>query len=119
QALKFVQWADTTGFSAEDQLYAASSLNQTPIDYIESPLLYAQETLCRIAGARADCERAQDLTATALTRFGDALDFSPQYDAIYLQWMLALYAVDGDSALYRLAASNARNAQAHAANDKG
>src|SRR4029077_1375030 len=67
----------------------------------------------------ADCERAQDLTATALTRFGDALDFSPQYDAIYLQWMLALYAVDGDSALYRLAASNARNAQAHAANDKG
>ena len=31
--------------------------------------------------AQGDCSR----------RFGYLLDFSPQYDAIYLQWMLALY----------------------------
>src|SRR5204862_96536 len=47
------------------------------------------------------------------------LNFSPQYDAIYLQWMLALYALDGDATLYRLAADNARNAEARALNGEG
>ena len=35
-----------------------------------------------------------------------------KYDAIYLQWMLALYSLEGDSSLYALAADNA--AQVHA-----
>ena len=52
-------------------------------------------------------------------RFGYLLDFSPQYDAIYLQWMLALYSLDGDPALYALAADNARDAQTRAAQRQG
>jgi hypothetical protein len=55
----------------------------------------------------------------ALTRFGYLLDFAPQYDAIYLQWMLALYSLEGDSTLYRMAADNARNAQQRARNAQG
>ncbi len=54
-----------------------------------------------------------------LTRFGHLLTFSPQYDAIYLQWMLALYALDGDTTLYALAADNAREAQTRAVNGEG
>jgi hypothetical protein len=119
QALEFLEWANTAGFSPANQLYAASSLNPTPIDYIESPLIYAQALLCRIAGVRTDCKRAEYLTATALRRFGSTLDFSPQYDAIYLQWMLALYGLDGNSTLYTLAAENALDAQTHAANGEG
>lgn len=121
QAVKYLAWANTTGFSPADQLYAGSSLDPTPIDYIESPLIYAQALLCRIAGAgaRTDCRRAQDLTATALARFGGLLDFAPQYDAIYLQWMLALYGLDGDPTLYVLAADNARDAQTRAINGEG
>ena len=56
---------------------------------------------------------------TALDRFGYLLDFSPQYDAIYLQWMLALYGLEGDPVLYRLAADNARDAQVRAAGSGG
>jgi Glycosyl hydrolase family 76 len=119
QAHRFLSWANTTGFSAADGLYAASSVSTTPIDYIEAPLIYAQALLCTLTGTPSECERAERLKATALDRFGYLLDFSPQYDAIYLQWMLALYSLDHDPALYTLAADNARGAQARAQNGEG
>ena len=119
QARRFLAWADTAGFSAADQLYAASNLDPTPIDYIEGPLIYARAVLCHATATPADCTRAEQLKRTALTRFGYLLDFSPQYDAIYLQWMLALYALDGDRSLYAMAAENARDAQARALDGEG
>jgi hypothetical protein len=119
QAQRFIAWANTGGFSAANRLYADSSVSATPVDYIEGPLIYAQALLCSLTATAADCQRAEQLKATALARFGYTLDFSPQYDAIYLQWMLALYALDGDRTLYLLAADNARDAQARAANAEG
>jgi hypothetical protein len=119
QANRFLAWANTRGFSAADGLYAGSSLDATPIDYIEAPLIYAQAVLCATPGAAGDCARAEQLKAAALDRFGYLLDFSPQYDAIYLQWMLALYAQDHDPVLYRLAADNARNAASRAQGSEG
>jgi hypothetical protein len=119
QAERFLLWGNTIGFSAADGLYAGSSLNPTPIDYIESPLIYAQALLCKETAAVADCERVEPLTVTSLRRFGALLDFSPQYDAIYLQWMLALYSLDHDPAVYSLAADNAQAAQTRALNGKG
>jgi Glycosyl hydrolase family 76 len=119
QARRFLAWGNTQGFSQADGLYEGSSLNATPVDYIEGPMTYAQATLCRLTGATAECELAERLKARALSRFGYLLDFSPQYDAIYLQWMLALYALDGDRTLYTMAADNARDAQARAVNPQG
>jgi len=119
QAEKFLLWGNTIGFSSANGLYAGSSLNPTPIDYIESPLIYAQALLCKETASAADCERVAPLLATSLKRFGQILDFAPQYDAIYLQWMLALYSLDHNPALYALAAENAREAQAHALNREG
>jgi hypothetical protein len=119
QARAYLGWASTAGFSRADGLYAGSSVDPTPIDYIEAPLIYAQALLCRLAGSPGDCEAAERLKATALARFGYLLDFSPQYDAIYLQWMLALYALDRDPTLYRLAADNARDAQTRALGGQG
>jgi Glycosyl hydrolase family 76 len=119
QARRFLAYANGGGFSAADGLYAGSNVNPTPVDYIEGPLIYAQATLCRLLSRPAECQLAERLKATALNRFGYLLDFSPQYDAIYLQWMLALYTSDGDATLYRMAADNARNAQARAANGEG
>ncbi len=118
-ARKFLAWANTTGFSSADRLYAGSSLDPTPIDYIEAPLIYAQAVLCQLTADHGDCERPAPLTATALDRFGYLLDFSPQYDAIYLQWMLALYSLNHDPTLYALAADNARDAQTRAGNAQG
>jgi len=119
QARRFLGWANTSGFSADDGLYAGSSLNATPVDYIEGPLIYAQADLCRLTGTQSDCATAEHVEARALSRFGYLLDFSPQYDAIYLQWMLALYALEGDSTLYALAADNARDAATRAADAQG
>jgi hypothetical protein len=119
QARRFLAWGNTQGFSQADGLYEGSSLNATPVDYIEAPMIYAQATLCRLTGAAGECELAERLKAKALSRFGYLLDFSPQYDAIYLQWMLALYALDGDRTLYTMAVDNARDAQARAANAQG
>ena len=118
-ALKFLAWGNATGFSSANGLYAGSNLEPTPIDYIESPLIYAQAVLCEITGSVGDCERAEQVKAVSLKRFGQLLDFSPQYDAIYLQWMLALYSLGHDPRLYTLAAENARAAAAHALNGKG
>jgi hypothetical protein len=119
QARQYLQWANSSGFSAADGLYAGSNNDSTPIDYIEAPLIYAQALLCRLTGSGGECERAEQLKRTALDRFGYLLDFSPQYDAIYLQWMLALFALDGDATLYHLAADNARDAQTRARNAQG
>lgn len=119
QAQRFLAWANTGGFSQTDQLYAAGSLTPTPIDYIQSPLIYAQALLCRIDALPGDCTLADYLTANALHRFGPILEFAPQYDAVYLQWMLALYSLDGNSALYTLATENAGAAQSGAINGEG
>ena len=67
----------------------------------------------RLPARRTAAER------NSLKRFGYLLDFSPQYDAIYLQWMLALYALHHDRTLYALAADNARNAETRARNSEG
>jgi hypothetical protein len=121
QARRFLSWGNSPsgGFSAADGLYAGSNINPTPVDYIEGPLIYAQATLCRLTGNLSECELADRLKGTALSRFGYLLDFSPQYDAIYLQWMLALYGLENDPTLYRLAADNARDVQTRAANSQG
>ncbi len=119
QARRFLSWANTRGFSGADGLYAGSSTNPTPVDYIEGPLIYAQATLCRIQLSSSECALADRLKQRALTRFGQILDFAPQYDAIYLQWMLALYSLEGDSSLYRMAADNARIAQQRARDGRG
>jgi len=119
QAQKFLAWANTRGFSAADGLYAGSSAESTPIDYIEGPLIYAQAVLCAATATPGDCERAEQIKTTALERFGRLLNDSPQYDAIYLQWMLALYAQDHDPAIYTMAVDNARNAQTRAVGGQG
>ena len=75
--------------------------------------------LCKLRSAREDCALADYLTAHALHRFGPMLEFAPQYDAIYVQWMLAIYSLEHDSVLYALAADNARNAESRARNGEG
>ncbi len=119
QAQRFLAWANTSGMSAASGLEADSSINAMPVDYIEGPLIYAQATLCRLTSEPDECALAQRLKAKALARFGYLLDFSPQYDAIYLQWMLALYGLEGDPTLYRMAADNARDAQTRALEPNG
>jgi len=119
QARRFLAWGNTSGFSEADGLYRGSSLNPTPIDYAEGPLIYAQAVLCELTGTAADCQRSDEQKKNSLKRFGYLLDFSPQYDAIYLQWLLALYALHHDRTLYAMAADNARIVEVSARNGEG
>jgi hypothetical protein len=119
QARRFLAWGNTSGFNQADGLYAGSSLNPTPIDYAEGPLIYAQAVLCQATGAAEDCRRSDEQKVNSLRRFGYLLDFSPQYDAIYLQWLLALYGLHHERTLYTMAADNARNVEARARNGEG
>jgi glycosyl hydrolase family 76 len=119
QARRFLAWGNTSGFSQADGLYAGSSLNPTPIDYAEGPLIYAQAVLCQTTGTAEDCRRSDEQKVNSLRRFGYLLDFSPQYDAIYLQWLLALYGLHHERTLYAMAADNARNAETRARNGEG
>jgi len=118
-ANQFLAWGNTTGFSAGDGLYAKSNRSTVPEDYIEAPLIYAQQQLCQVAADLSDCGRVASLTDTSLRRFGSELDFGPQYDAIYLQWMLALYGATHDPRLYELAANNAQVAAGEAQDADG
>jgi hypothetical protein len=119
QAQRFLAWGNTSGFSQADGLYAGSSLNPTPIDYAEGPLIYAQAVLCQMTGDVEDCRSSEQQQTNSLKRFGYLLDFSPQYDAIYLQWMLAVYSISHERTLYALAADNAREIEARARNAEG
>jgi hypothetical protein len=119
QALRFLAWANTSGFDESEGLYVDTSLESAPVGYIVAPLIYAQALLCDLTSTLTDCERAEQLKARALKRFGYVLDFSPQYDAIYLQWMLALYSLDHDPGLYNMAVDNAYNAGTRAFNGEG
>jgi Glycosyl hydrolase family 76 len=119
QAMRFLAWANSSGFDPSEDLYVDTSLESTPVDYIEAPLIYAQELLCGLTSTPADCQWAEQLQSRVLARFGFQLEFGPQYDAIYLQWMLALYSLDGDPVLYALAADNARDAETRALNGEG
>ncbi len=119
QTRRFIAYANGGGFSAAEGLYTDSSVNVTPVDYVEAPLAYAQAVLCRLTSNASECRTAQRIKAGSLSRFGYLLDFSPQYDAIYLQWMLALGALEGDGRLYRMAADNARNVATRAVNAQG
>ena len=66
QARRFLLWANSSGFSRADSLYAGSSASATPIDYIEAPLIYAQALLCRLRASSGECERAEQLKSVAL-----------------------------------------------------
>jgi len=118
QARRFLAWGNSRGLGSQG-LYVDSNLDSNPVDYIEGPMIYAQATLCRLTGSSSECALAERLKATSLQRFGFLLDFGPQYDAIYLQWMLALYSLDHDPTLYRMAAQNALNALQRARNGQG
>lgn len=118
QAQKFMAWANSVGFLAGEGLYEQSSVDPTAVDYVQSPLIYAEALLCGLTGTPEECKRAEEIKEAALERFGYPLNFAPQYDAIYLQWMLALYGLDHDPELYELAAREGEAAQ-HARNGEG
>lgn len=116
----YVDWANANDNHDERQFYLEKPNNPSSVnDYVQSPLVYAQYLLCKDGLGEGYCVRAARLAATLseqkVTAYGYRLNYGPQYDSIYLQWMMAYGQAVGDSYWTTLAQVNASAAASHAA----
>jgi hypothetical protein len=109
---KFLSWGDAH-FATRSGLYSRSQDDATPMPYVAGPEIEAKELLCMLsAGGGRYCAQAAALADAAYARFAYRLNMGPQFDAIYLHWMLAYAHQTGDSRWAPLAltfANDARN----------
>lgn len=117
QVVKFLSWGDTS-FLTEHRLYKRTGFDPTPTPYIEGTLVEAHQVLCE-AGIGEACARAAQLADASAERFSDRLNMGPQFDTIYLHWMLVYGAQTGDPRWRSLATEMAVQAQASARNPRG
>jgi uncharacterized protein YyaL (SSP411 family) len=117
-ARKFTSWGDAH-FTSKFGLYRRNDDDPTPMGYVEGPMIGAHEILCRVAHDAHACSRAENLAEASLNRFGADVSHGPQYDTIYLRWMLELYKHDGDRRWYALARRNALRAARSARSSSG
>jgi hypothetical protein len=78
----------------------------------------AHEVLCEVGISEA-CERAAQLADASAERFSNRLNMGPQFDTIYLHWMLAYGAKSGETRWRALAEEMAGDAQEHALGAQG
>jgi hypothetical protein len=110
QARRYFAWADARFWNAKAQLYRRTEASGTPMPYVEMPMIVASEVLCRVDGTPGDCARAGALTRAFMAWFPPEADMGPQFDAVYLRWLLEAFALDGDAQLYAIANYNAQRA---------
>jgi hypothetical protein len=110
---KFLTWAEAS-FLTEDGLYALTESNGTPTPYVEGPLVEAHQILCETGAESSACSRAAALARACWKRFEERLNMGPQYDTIYLHWMLVYAAQSGDDRWVALAEATAERAQSSA-----
>jgi hypothetical protein len=110
QARKFIAWADGSFWNPRAQLYPRTETSATPMPYVEVPMIVASRVLCRADGNQDDCRRAAALARAFRAWFPPEADMGPQFDAVYLRWLLEDYALEGDPQLYAIANYNAQRA---------
>jgi hypothetical protein len=117
QVLKFLDWAESD-FLTELHLYKRTESDPTPTPYIEGTLVEAHQVLCETGDSQA-CERAAQLANASAERFSDRLNMGPQFDTIYLHWMLVYGSQSGEERWRELAEEMATDAQEHARDAQG
>jgi hypothetical protein len=115
----FVDWANANDVGDERKLYLEKPNDPNSVnDYVQAPLVYAQYLLCQDGEGQSYCERAGRVAATMseqdVNRSGYRFNYGPEYDAIYLQWMMAYGQAVGDPYWVKLAQLNAAAAARHA-----
>ena len=121
QVMSYLSWADANFVDAQSGLYVRSDTDPTPMPYVEGPMVEAHQVLCDsgnpVIAGRSACAWATLLAHRSMQRFADRLNMGPQFDAIYLHWMLTYAKATGDDyqAWLRLATEMAQQAQSHVA----
>jgi hypothetical protein len=125
QAVKtYVDWANAKDANDERHLYLEESNKPESVnDYVQAPLIYAQYLLCKDGQGESYCVRAgrtaATLAETNVSKVGYRYNYGPEYDTIYLQWMLAYGQATGDPYWLKLAEVNAAAAAHNAVNSQG
>jgi glycosyl hydrolase family 76 len=119
----WVDWANANDTKDERRFYLEKPGDPNSVnDYVQGPLVYAQYLLCKDGQGGGYCVHAARLAATLaeqhVTAYGYHLNYGPQYDSIYLQWMMAYGQAAGDPYWTQLAEVNASAAAQHGA-DQG
>jgi hypothetical protein len=117
QVDRFLVWADRH-FVADRGLYKRTASDPTPTPYIEGPLAEAHQVLCEM-GETTACARARQLADASWARFQNRLNMGPQFDTIYLHWMLVYARQTGDGRWPALAREMAIQAETHAVDGAG
>ena len=118
-ARRLIAWGDDSMWNEQHGLYGARNTSDAAMPYVEGPMIAAHQTLCQATGVQAYCIRAQQLAGNAYGLFGDNFGMGPQFDAVYIHWMLDYYSHGGDPAWYALGQKVASDAIANARNRNG
>ena len=85
---------DDNGWWAMSFLDAYKATRDPRYVYVEGPMIGAQLELCAIRHTRGPCVKAEQLARASLAAFQRDLHWTPAADAVYLRFILALYARD-------------------------
>jgi uncharacterized protein YyaL (SSP411 family) len=116
-ARSYIAWADAN--TLVGGLYGRNATDPTVMDYVEGMMIAADAELCRATSDRSWCTKAESIAKASMDTFPTIEPWTPEPDAIYLQSMLQLYAVDGDPTWYALAYANAASAEVNARDENG
>jgi Glycosyl hydrolase family 76 len=118
EAHMFIDWGNShdIGFHG---LYLSGGPHSTVIDYVEAPLIYAQDLLCKATGQEDYCTHSEEQARSMTEIYGIEYNFAPLYDSIFMEWMMAYGKAVGDNHWLEVAEDNAAQAAQHAASDRG
>ena len=106
----YLAWSAGHIWDPRAQLFERDPNSPILMAYVQSPMLVAEQILCTTTGDQSWCASAKGLGEASLRQFPAALNHGPQYDSMYLQWMLYEYGQDHDPRWYALAYYNAKRA---------
>jgi hypothetical protein len=120
----YVSWANANDNHDERQLYLEKPNEPESVnDYVQAPLVYAQYLLCRDGQGQGYCVQAGRVAATMaeedVDAYGYRYNYGPEYDAVFMQWMMAYGQQAGQRYWTQLAEVNAAAAAENAGNGQG
>ncbi len=120
----YVDWANANDNHDERQFYLEMpSQPESVNDYVQAPLIYAQYLLCRDGEGEGYCVQAGRVAATLaeqhVDKYGYEYNYGPEYDAIFMQWMMAYGQATGEPYWLTLAEVNAASAATNAGKGHG
>jgi hypothetical protein len=94
---KFLSWGDSHFTGSFGGLYSRTQFDNTPMPYVAGPEVEAKQLLCmELPSGNPYCAQARQVANAAFARFAYRLNMGPQFDAIYLHWMLVYGQQTGD-----------------------